>query len=868
MIILKQNGEDWLSKNVPDYVIRLKDANLPERVAILKKGLATEKEIKDNISGTLADIGEEIGESKALSDDEIDDFIDDFEDNAFKYLLSIAGEVKETRERTSEEEKIEELRTPLLQFAQLKYNGSPLRIINLGSNFNVNNITIKPLMTKGKKPIRTISKAAFVKELITKPNVTKEDTPKLYKRLKAIEKKISELYKGVSAKESLELVVSDFNLLRVFNTKRLQDYSTREKAYSHWESVSDDINSIIELISGSGENLLKLLENVDKDKGYRGGKGDIEKFIDFCNNPEKLKNINYIQQFDNEQVEISPMSERSMELLELFLVQNNLIDTLIDMGYVAPAGVETIGEGGEQVRIGEIDPQIAEAVEETKEIEEKLQPKKYDLDILGILNFERNLKGSSATFEGKVEDTDELEETIEQLKQYVQSDFDEFTRLVEEGEDVEIFVDDDIKAKFDDFLEDIEKITKTSESIAAYFPIFILKEKEIKQYYRNDKGFDRIIKVEESLDEFLLLFKNLIEGNVKSQTPKNISTGFLTGAGSPPTKENEPQPAELFNISRYLSGMTGSARKFKNKKGTLLKPINDKMAEINELMYRCFSKQTVSQFLYGIDLPFEKDAAIKAITFRLKTNKESNKKDPLYVATKTFMENPEAFIEESQITKINSFLKYLGKEDSLTNYNKIEDAAKLFYKAISDIYDEPSLNSRIKMETASILGSVYQYSEAAKEQSVKFMGIDIQEAYKELFIEEIKDMTTLEVLGNLILQNKDAISNNEDKSFTNNLDELMNNLDRVTKSEIQKKLLKAHDSLRILKSKPIHYALKNENSFEDVNNMISKMEQSFGLDMGAGEIISILTKIDSFQSIAEEHGITPEHVYVIKANFR
>jgi len=314
--------------------------------------------------------------------------------------------------------------------------------------------------------------------------------------------------------------------------------------------------------------------------------------------------------------------------------------------------------------------------------------------------------------------------------------------------------------------------------------------------------------------------------------------------------------------------MTGSARKFKNKKGTLLKPINDKMAEINELMYRCFSKQTVSQFLYRIDLPFEKDAAIKAITFRLKTNKESNKKDRLYVATKTFMENPEAFIEESQITKINSFLKYLGKEDSLTNYNKIEDAAKLFYKAISDIYDEPSLNSRIKMETASILGSVYQYSEAAKEQSVKFMGVDIREAYKELFIEEIKDMTTLEVLGNLILQNKDAISNNEDKSFTNNLDVLMNNLDRVSKSEIQKKLLKAHDSLRILKSKPIHYALKNENSFEDVNNMISKMEQSFGLDMGAGEIISILTKIDSFQSIAEEHGITPEHVYVIKANFR
>ena len=62
--------------------------------------------------------------------------------------------------------------------------------------------------------------------------------------------------------------------------------------------------------------------------------------------------------------------------------------------------------------------------------------------------------------------------------------------------------------------------------------------------------------------------------------------------------------------------------------------------------------------------------------------------------------------------------------------------------------------------------------------------------------------------------------------------------------------------------------MKNENSFDDINDMISKMEQSFGLDMGAGEIISIVNKVDSFGGIAEEHGITSEQVYVIKANFR
>ena len=64
------------------------------------------------------------------------------------------------------------------------------------------------------------------------------------------------------------------------------------------------------------------------------------------------------------------------------------------------------------------------------------------------------------------------------------------------------------------------------------------------------------------------------------------------------------------------------------------------------------------------------------------------------------------------------------------------------------------------------------------------------------------------------------------------------------------------------------YSMKNENNFDDMDDMLTKMEKEYQIDMSANEIISVINKIDSFEGIAKEHGISSEHVYVIKANFR
>ena len=88
------------------------------------------------------------------------------------------------------------------------------------------------------------------------------------------------------------------------------------------------------------------------------------------------------------------------------------------------------------------------------------------------------------------------------------------------------------------------------------------------------------------------------------------------------------------------------------------------------------------------------------------------------------------------------------------------------------------------------------------------------------------------------------------------------------KSDIYYKLLEAHDSLRILKGKTIHYATMNEDNYEHVETMLMKMQIEHNLDMAASELVGVVNKIDSFDNISKAYGISNEHVYLIKANFR
>ena len=46
----------------------------------------------------------------------------------------------------------------------------------------------------------------------------------------------------------------------------------------------------------------------------------------------------------------------------------------------------------------------------------------------------------------------------------------------------------------------------------------------------------------------------------------------------------------------------------------------------------------------------------------------------------------------------------------------------------------------------------------------------------------------------------------------------------------------------------MQFFLENENNFDDMDDMLTKMEKEYQIDMSANEIISVINKIDSFEN--------------------
>ena len=81
------------------------------------------------------------------------------------------------------------------------------------------------------------------------------------------------------------------------------------------------------------------------------------------------------------------------------------------------------------------------------------------------------------------------------------------------------------------------------------------------------------------------------------------------------------------------------------------------------------------------------------------------------------------------------------------------------------------------------------------------------------------------------------------------------------------KLLKAHDVIRRELGMDLTYGYNPLNEY-GITRVINKMQVEENIDLSYLEVEQIVKAVDSHKSISEEHGISGEQVYLIKANFR
>lgn len=85
---------------------------------------------------------------------------------------------------------------------------------------------------------------------------------------------------------------------------------------------------------------------------------------------------------------------------------------------------------------------------------------------------------------------------------------------------------------------------------------------------------------------------------------------------------------------------------------------------------------------------------------------------------------------------------------------------------------------------------------------------------------------------------------------------------------INTSLLNAHDTIRKMENKPIVYASLSLTDVQHMDDVLTKMEVDYNMDLTATEIDRIVKAVSSYSSIASNYGIHEESVYTIKAMFR
>lgn len=743
-----------------------------------------------------------------------------------------SGELKPVEEtRTANQAVMISISKVLKEQKRLKYNGKALSFSDLKEDFDPYLVSIhnprKDRNLTGKARFK-INASSLKRQLDTA--LGDYDFPKIKTNINKLIKQIRSINNEAGGKpSSLGFNIKNVSMLKLFNTQKLADFTKRKKTYDYWKKVHEELNTLVDEV---GE-LRELLEDVDEDV-------DVTKFLKVTN--EGIEKINYVQDFDSQLIPLSKLNLRAMEFLELFFKQQGYLAEPTKIKDLVAETYSYEVEGEKDVKapgmsLGE------EIVDDTFVPDKEINVgDKYDMDALGIMHFKRNLENLALiSSESKEELIDHLRDFFKEIKN-------------EDKTDIEILIDSNAEEAFDVFLDTIESLDEYSEG-KTYLPVFFADEPELESLYKTIKSESYYTKI----NEFLLAFKNLIEGDVKSQAPTMLNTGSLTGLGIGPVVDpNRTGYSGLFSFKEYLVSRSSSPKE--RLKTTEKKNIEifEKFRIISELILNYFSEQKFSPNLMGVDLPFSNSVSLTTISTY---DVPEDSKSMFQILNKVFMEDGEAFLEKSDIVKINEFLDTLSKGDSIAQYDEIEKKASVFFETISGLYENDTATKKAKLETASILGSIYRFK--SKELGKKWEGLDIIAAWNKVFVDEIEEISTLQVLADIIRSNK-SMFDDEDKGAS----KLLANLDRVSKSEINSKLLEAHDTLRILKSKPVMYSMKNENNFDDMDDMLTKMEKEYQIDMSANEIISVINKIDSFEGIAKEHGITSEHVYVIKANFR
>tara|TARA_R110000803_G_scaffold86474_3_gene152896 strand:+ start:6370 stop:8925 length:2556 start_codon:yes stop_codon:yes gene_type:complete len=851
-VIIKEDSYSWLVKMIgSDYAAKI---NIEKATQVIKTG--TGKDKKEYISSIANK--EWIKATDSGKKDDIRATLRQLKD----YVLS-QGSVVGVKE--------EFLKTFAAGITNITYkNERKIQASDLLSgNFDTNDIkVVRGYTKKGNKTNDVSGLREKVAKLRVKPALMADKTT--LSNLDDVVDFFKKYYENYSKRgirsEISKVVEIPFEISTVFNAKTVNKFSKREKTYKYWRTID---KKFTELEDKLVELNVKLKETKDDSKNIK----ELVSFLD-----KNISKLNYIEEFGDVEVSIQDVQVSAYEAFEAFL--NNIgalmeaqkVEDVRQVNFQSFRNEEGEIEQGSDIEEEVVGDSLPPQVEKFKDrIDSKIP-----MDALGLLYFAKELKGLAyLNLEGV---KDALDEYMDDLSD--EPEKAKYPNLIE----------DDVKALFTHFKDTLDEI-ETRQYDNSHLPIFMAEDPALSLEYRELRG--RAGEKKEIISEFFTLFKNFLSLD-KVSLSSNVEVDMLglgTGKGGEGTTSASGKTFIWFNYKNFVAGRSEGKQRFDSDSSStkdakqLHEEISTLVNEVCVLIADCYLATQFSQYRTGVRLPFEGNFTLRLIA----ATKPLGEKYKFIVAiNKSMIERDTAFIEEDELDVMIKYLKTLSDANNIQNYSNLYSNSLEFLSVLKDTFDGSSeLNKTLELDIASILGSIYrlipddeQTPLIEKNQHTFPKGkTNVEEAYKDRNANDPTDIYPVQVLvdairtkgKNLAYRTVNKPKDDEEQTEgydTAKVEELLSLLDKVAKSEIQLKLLEAHDMLRILKSKPIIHSMKNENSMDDMQSIISKMENDYRIDMTATEITGIVKAVDSFEGIAKDYGIDAEQVYVLKANFR
>lgn len=668
------------------------------------------------------------------------------------------------------------------------------------------------------------------------------------------------------------------NLNGILEKTTMDNLDKRESIYTYWEELHGKFPELIKECRALVKDLEKLN---DVDELFSK---DLNEYKQAMRN---IEDINYIEKFTKQEATIGFVEERAMKAINNFFKVNNMLPSLVDESDIG-LQQQTVGEGGEKKVMQEYTNEIGANQKEVQEI--GVKAKKIMLDPLAILYLERDLEGIAETFE----DVD-FEETVREMFEYVRSRGvegrtkeqmkEEAGRFVDFGPNpepkkpkqvpIELIEENDAEELIQKLMMTFEKIEDYNAS-EMYLPKFLFKTKELQEYLPQDATS----KANKSLTAIKDLFRALamiLEGETKSalETFTNLE---LFGKEGGQKKDPPPRGFQTTDegrgtekIIRLLSGKKGVRRN--------LGKISTRLNKIGELIGELFiAPINLPSVNAGQKLPFAKSGNLRIVStlIDLKGGQGRISKDgflPYKIINQKIVESQNEFVKPSKLKELIPFLNDLNRGGIFSDKKKTLALADDFVETLVEIYATSTKNNDkieklAQREIASIFGAINRITN--KKIITEYEDFDTEEEYNKMDISNASELTSISTLIDALEDRRDELIKRPDanKNLIEAVDDFLSEAKKLMKSDIYYKLLEAHDSLRILKGKEIHYATMNEDNYEHVETMLMKMQIEHNLDMAASELVGVVNEIDSFDNISKAYGISNEHVYLIKANFR